>query len=232
MGRFLKILTRSRRLGYAAAVLLLAAAPAYARRHKPESWARQQYATAERLREALNGRPAADRSRREYQRVIDAYRRVYYGSPAASKADPSVVAVAELLVEMGRQFDDPKVLRSAIGQYEFLRREYPGSRFRFDALFTIGEIYKDDLANPSKAHEAFQEFVRRYPHNRLAVQAREALAEPIQQASSKKAAPARDLKNDDLKDEDQDQSDGNDGPQGKNPGKSGASAAKPETKPE
>ena len=105
----MKILTVSRRLGYAAAVLLLAAAPAHARRHKPESWARQQYATADRLREALNGRPAADRSRREYQRVIDAYRRVYYGSPAAAKADPSVVAVAELLVEMGRQFDDSKV---------------------------------------------------------------------------------------------------------------------------
>lgn len=192
----MKILTRSRRLGYAAAVLLLAAAPAYARRHKPESWARQQYTTADRLREALNGRPAADRSRREYQRVIDAYRRVYYGSPAASKADPSVVAVAELLVEMGRQFDDPKVLRSAIGQYQFLRREYPGSRFRFDALFTIGEIYKDDLDDPSKAHEAFQEFVRRYPHNRLAVQAHEALAEPVKQAAAKKpASPAADTKN-------------------------------------
>jgi N-acetylmuramoyl-L-alanine amidase len=188
----LKILTRSRRFGCAAAILLLAAAPAYARHHKPESWARQQYATADRLREALNGRPAADRSRREYQRVIEAYRRVYYGSPAATKADPSVVAVAELLVEMGRQFDDPKVLRSAIGQYQFLRREYPGSRFRFDALFTIGEIYKDDLDDPAKAREAFQEFVKRYPRNRLAVQAREALTEPVQQVATKKVEPASD----------------------------------------
>ena len=216
----MKILTRSRRLGYAAAVLLLAAAPAYARRHKPESWARQQYATADRLREALNGRPAADRSRREYQRVIDGYRRVYYGSPAASKADPSVVAVAELLVEMGRQFDDPKVLRSAIGQYQFLRREYPGSRFRFDALFTMGEIYKDDLDDPAKAHAAFQEFVRRYPHHRLAVQAREALAEPAQQATSKKGA-AEDL-GEDLKDQEENE----------DQGKSDVSSAKPATKPD
>ena len=165
------------------------AVPAHAR-HKPESWARQQYATADRLREALNGRPTKDRTRAGYQRVIDAYRRVYYGSPASSKADPSVVAVAELLVEMGRRFDDPKVLRSAIGQYQFLRREYPGSRYRFDALFTIGEIYKDDLDNSAKAHETFQEFVKRYPHNRLATQARDDLSEPLQQAASKKAAPA------------------------------------------
>jgi N-acetylmuramoyl-L-alanine amidase len=156
----------------------------------PESWARQHYATADRLREALNGRPAADRSRREYQRVIDAYRRVYYGSPAATKADPSVVAVAELLVEMGRQFDDPKVLRSAIGQYEFLRREYPGSRYRFDALFTIGQIYKDDLDDAAQAHKMFREFVRRYPHNRLAAQAREELKESVQQAAAKKNLPA------------------------------------------
>ena len=186
-GRFLQILTRSRRLAFAAAVLLLAAAPAYARSHKPESWARKQYATAERLREALNGRPAADRSRREYRHVIDAYRSVYYGSPAASKADPSVVAVAELLVEMGRQFDDSKVLRSAVGQYQFLRREYPGSRYRFDALFTVGEIYKDDLDDSAKAHETFQEFVRKYPHNRLSAQAREALSEPVERAAAKKA---------------------------------------------
>jgi N-acetylmuramoyl-L-alanine amidase len=156
----------------------------------PEAWAQKHYATADRLREALNGRPAADRSRREYQRVIDAYRRVYYGSPASTKADPSVVAVAELLVEMGRQFDDNKVLRSAIGQYEFLRREYPGSRYRFDALFTIGEIYKDDLDDTAKAHETFQEFVRRYPHNRLAAQAREELTEPVQQAATKKPVTA------------------------------------------
>ena len=167
-------------------VLLLAVAPAEARRHMPEAWARQHYATAERLREALNGRPAEDRSRREYQRVIEAYRRVYYGSPVSTKADPSVVALAELLVELGRQFDDPKVLKSAIGQYEFLRREYPGSRYRFDALFTIGEIYKEDLEDSAKSREAFQEFVRRYPHNRLADQARKELAEPAQQAADKK----------------------------------------------
>ena len=57
------------------------------------------------MREALNGGPIADRSRHEYQRVIDAYRRVYFGAPTSTKADPSVVAVAELLVEMGRRFE-------------------------------------------------------------------------------------------------------------------------------
>ena len=73
--------------------------------------------------------------------------------PASSKADPSVVATAELMVEMGRRFDDNKILRGAVEQYRFLRKEYPGSKYRFDALFTIGEIYKDDLNDPEEARD-------------------------------------------------------------------------------
>ena len=107
------------------------------------------------MREELNGLPQRERSRREYQRVMDAYRRVYYSAPTSSKADASVVAVAELLAESGRSFNDKKALRAAIAQYEFLRREYPGSKYRFDALFTIGQIYKDDLEENDKARESF-----------------------------------------------------------------------------
>jgi len=127
------------------------------------------------MREALNGRPLGERTRHEYQRVIDSYRHVYFGSPASSKADPSVVATAELMVEMGRRFDDNKILRGAIEQYQFLRKEYPGSKYRFDALFTIGEIYKDDLNDPEEARTTFTDFVHRYPRNRLADDARAAV---------------------------------------------------------
>ena len=116
-----------------------------ARAHHSEAWARERFAAAERMREALNGRPPGERTRHDYQRVINAYRSVYFGAPTSTKADPSVVAVAETLVEMGRRFEDDKILNEAIAQYKFLRKEYPGSKYRCDALFTIGEIYKDDL---------------------------------------------------------------------------------------
>ncbi|MGA3089143.1 MAG: N-acetylmuramoyl-L-alanine amidase [Terriglobales bacterium] len=168
-----------------AAGLLLALLPlvsAAARVRHNDGWARQQFARAERVREALNGRPLGQRTRREYQHVIDSYRRVYLGSPSSSKADPSVVATAELMVEMGRRFDDGKILRGAIDQYRFLRKEYPGSKYRFDALFTIGEIYKDDLDNPEQARTTFEDFLRRYPHNRLADDARSAVKELDAQA--------------------------------------------------
>jgi N-acetylmuramoyl-L-alanine amidase len=173
------------------AALTLAAPSAHARARHSDSWAREHFATAERMREALNGRPPADRTRRDYQRVLNAYRGIYLGAPASTKADPSVVAVAETLVEMGRRFDDDKILHAAIEQYRFLRREYPGSKYRFDGLFTIGEIYKDDLNDPEAASSTFQDFLRRYPHNRLADDARQAIAELNQAAAAEKTAESR-----------------------------------------
>ncbi len=168
---------RSLRLGAALLLMLLPTLPAHARVRHGDVWGRENFARAERMREALNGRPAKQRSRRDYQRVIDSYRRVYFGAPSSSKAERSVVAVAELQVEMGRRFDDNKILQAAVRQYEFLRKEYPGSKYRFDALFTIGEIYKSDLEDPEEALATFSEFLRRYPRNRLAEQSREEMAE-------------------------------------------------------
>ena len=164
---------------------LLPALPAHARTRHTDGWAREKFATAERMREALNGRPANERTRREYQRSIDAYRRVYYGAPSSSKADPSVVAAAELMVEMGRTFDDDKILRAAIDQYRFLRKEYPGSKFRFGALFTIGEVYKEDLDDPVHAKAVFEEFLQRYPRNHLADDAQQALIDISLEATKK-----------------------------------------------
>ncbi|MGB9234451.1 MAG: N-acetylmuramoyl-L-alanine amidase [Terriglobales bacterium] len=165
--------------------------PAFARVHHNDAWARQQFTKAERTREALNGRPANQRTRREYQRAINAYRLVYFGSPASSKADPSVVATAELMVEMGRRFDDNKILRGAVDEYRFLRKEYPGSKYRFEALFTIGEIYKDDLNDPEQARKTFEDFLHRYPRNRLADDARSAVKEMDEAAAQEKERPAR-----------------------------------------
>ncbi len=175
------------RLVLTLAVALALARPALAigTAHKRQV-AASQFETAERLRESLNGRPANERTRREYQRVIDAYRRVYYTSPVSSKADASVVAVAELLAEMGRALGNPKVSQAAITQYEFLRREYPGSRHRVEALFTIGQIYRQDLEDNEYAKATFEEFLKRYPRSRLADDARDALRE-IAKAGARQA---------------------------------------------
>ncbi|HEX7287965.1 MAG TPA: N-acetylmuramoyl-L-alanine amidase [Candidatus Angelobacter sp.] len=139
--------------------------------------ARTQFETAERLRDGLLGTPESDRTRRDYQKVIDAYRKVYYTAPTYSKADAAVLAVAELLDSQGRVFNDSKSFKDAIGQLAFLRREYPGSKRRVEALFTIAQIYRDDLNDVPQAKATFEDFVKRYPGSSLAPKARKELAE-------------------------------------------------------
>ncbi len=133
------------------------------------------YEKAQRLREALEGRSEQQRTRRDYERVLAAYRAVYHGDPASRKADASIAAVAELLAEQGRVFQDEKSLRDAIGQYEFLRHQYPGSRYRVSALLTEGEIYRRDLNEPQNAKGEFKELLKLYPASSQAAEARQEL---------------------------------------------------------
>ena len=175
-----------------AVVLLLSvavSAPAKSVRQKKQI-ARTQFDTAEKMREALNGKPAAQRTRRDYTHVIDAYRKVYYTAPTSSKADSSVVAVAELLAESGRAFADDKAFKDAISQYEFLRREYPGSKYRVEALFTIGQIYHQDLDDGVQAKATFQDFLKHYPNSHLAEQARSEIKEIDDGVKTAKKQPA------------------------------------------
>ncbi|RXS93909.1 AMIN domain-containing protein [Silvibacterium dinghuense] len=116
---------------------------------------------------------------------MDAYRAVYHGDPRSSHADASISAVADLLAEEGRIFQDDKALHDAIGQYDFLRAQYPGSRYRFSALLTTGEIYLRDLDDKDHARASFQEFLKLYPQNPLANEARSELA------SLKRGGPAK-----------------------------------------
>ena len=163
---------RFRLLSIAGCICLLAfsntwlpAAPQHASPHSA-------FEKAQRMREALEGRPERQRTRRDYDRVIEAYRAIYHGDPGSSKADASASAVADMLAEEGRIFQDEKALHDAIAQYEFLRKQYPGSRYRFSALLTEGEIYLRDLNDRERARATFQEFLKLYPQNPLANEAR------------------------------------------------------------
>jgi N-acetylmuramoyl-L-alanine amidase len=188
----------------AAWLLLALVVPVSARSvAEKKQWARTQFEEAERQRDQLNKRPAEQRSRRDYQQVADAYRQVYYTAPTSSKADSSANAAAEVLAESGHQFQDAKISHAAIGQYEYLRREYPGSKYRVDALFAIGRIYRDDLNDPDQAKATFEEFVKRYKATPLTEQARAALKElehpgnvprPTSNVSHKPAPAAADPK--------------------------------------
>jgi N-acetylmuramoyl-L-alanine amidase len=130
------------------------------------------FAHAERMREALEGRPEQQKTRLQYERVLDAYRAIYHSDPASPKADASIAAVADLLAEEGRVFQDAKLLRDAIGQYEFLRKQYPASRYRASALLTEGEIQQRDFGDLDAAKAVYLNFLHVYPESPLALEAR------------------------------------------------------------
>ena len=95
---------------------------------------------AERGREALEAIPEGARTRTDYTRALDGFRAVYHDAPGDLHAPDSVNAVAELLAEQGRRWHDAKSLKAAVGQYEFLRTQYPGSSLRVQALLEEAQI--------------------------------------------------------------------------------------------
>jgi len=189
----LKTNFRKARLCAAVVALLCVAAPAAEARvslARKKQIAQQRFDEAQKMREALNGKPEGQRTRQEYSRVVNTYRLVYLKAPTSPRAHESVNIAGDLLVDMGREFNDPKYFRQAIETYELLRREYPGSRYRWEALFTIAQIYADELDDAEKAKATFEEFLKQYPTHRLAEDARAALedlAKPKQKRAAAKA---------------------------------------------
>lgn len=144
-----------------------------------KSDAREQFMRAVKLRTALEGQPQKDRTLSDYKQAINAYHKVYLISPQAEEVTPSLIAEAELYGEMGRLYD-PKYSGNAIERYNFLQKQYPGSRYRADAIFTMGLIQKNDLNQPDAAEATLKEFVRRFPTSDKAPAAREFLKEIAQ----------------------------------------------------
>jgi N-acetylmuramoyl-L-alanine amidase len=78
-------------------------------------------------RDALEATPEESRTKADYAKAMDGYRAIYHDEPQSKYAAAAVNAVAELLAEQGRGLQDTKSLKAAVGQYEFLRTQYPGS---------------------------------------------------------------------------------------------------------
>jgi N-acetylmuramoyl-L-alanine amidase len=131
---------------------------------------------AERGLETLDAIPVATRTRVDYTRAMDGFRAVYHGAPGDAHAPDSVNAVAELLADEGRRFHDEKLLKAAVGQYEFLRTQYPGSSLRVGALLAQGQIYENDLKDEASARERYALLVKDYPRSAQAEEARAGIA--------------------------------------------------------
>src|SRR4029077_3540685 len=175
MKRIVSARTQSATAVILALTTLIVCLPAPARANRKVN-AREQFERAVKMRTTLEGNPQKDRSLSDYRQTIGAYHNVYLISPQAEEVTPSLIAEGELYQEMGRYFD-PKYFKSAIDTYNFLLKQYPGSRYRSEALFSIGRIQKEYLDRPDDAEATFKDFLRRFPKSGKADGAREALKE-------------------------------------------------------
>ncbi|HUJ31310.1 MAG TPA: N-acetylmuramoyl-L-alanine amidase [Candidatus Acidoferrum sp.] len=171
----------------ASALLVCFASPALADK---QSDARDQFARAVRLRTMLEGYLPRDRALSDYKETIAAYHTVYLISTQAPEVCPSLIAEAELYREMGRQFD-PKYFQTAIDTYNFLLKQYPGTRYRGEVLFAIAQVQKDDQKNLDAATATLKDFLKRYPKNDKADDARAALQEIADAREKPKEAVAQ-----------------------------------------
>ena len=176
--------------GCAFAVLLLLSGSAFA--VKPHARPRlSEWEQAVALREKLEATPAEQRTRDKYETVLTAFRAIYHQNPQAAKAPAAVAAVADLLAEKGRVLHDQRSLQAAIGQYEFLREQYPNSPQVDNALLLEGEICRQDLKDTACAQEKFRGVISESPNSSFAEQAALELKEmepPPAPAATKKGA--------------------------------------------
>jgi len=153
--------------------------------------AQDQFERAEAQRSALEAKAERERSVRDYEDLVSAYRRVYLITPNAVEVPPAIKNVADLYRRMGEQFE-ASYFQSAIKTYEYLIHDYPASSLREEALLAIAEIRKKNLSPSDRtqldlAQQNYEDFLEQYPHSANAAQARKALTEI---AAGKKAPAA------------------------------------------
>ena len=183
-----RALAYSAALGSWAAFFLLGQTAAASPSHRPSVTA---YSRAENIHLRLEEKPVASRTRGDYERALDAYRAVYHGNPASPDAGRSIAEVADLLASEGRCFHDAKLSHDAVAQWEFLRSQYPTSSLRQRALYEEAEIERHDLHDRATANKIYRQFLKRYPQDELAEQARSGLrGEPLVEAKGRRSRSA------------------------------------------
>ena len=151
---------------------------------------------AEQGRDALEAMPEGDRTRADYTRAMDAYRAIYHADPADVHAPAAVNAVAELLAEQGRILHDAKSSLAAVGQYEFLRKQYPASSLGVQALLAEGQIEEDDLGDAALAKQKYRLLLKEHPKSEQAEEAKAGLDSLGQVRDSRFAARGKRIQGD------------------------------------
>ncbi len=127
------------RLTAAAILVSVMGLPAMSATAKREQ-ALEMYNEAVEQQRQLDGLTDAERTPAAYQKLVNAFRRVYRTSPQSSRADDSIAAEAELYQEMSRRFGPDPWARKASESWRFLIDQYPRSPLLADARKKLEEL--------------------------------------------------------------------------------------------
>src|SRR5262249_1722948 len=154
-------------------------APRSYARSTPEKLGQAAYyfEEAERMLLELQQTPPEKRTLRQYEAIIQNYRRVYRVAPTSFRNPKALLAIGELYQGMAYDLKKPKYYTAAIDAYDFLMQEYPYSTARREALLQTAQIYYSSLRQTDEARKRFQRVLDKFPATPQAEEARVALAE-------------------------------------------------------
>src|SRR5579884_3513582 len=95
------------------------------------------YEQAEKMTLDLEQVPAEKRNAKDYEAIIQMYRRVYRTAPTSFRNPKAFMAIGDLYQAMAYDLKKPKYYNSAIEAYNFLMQEYPYTPMRRDALLKV-----------------------------------------------------------------------------------------------
>ncbi len=113
--------------------------------------ASQLYNKALQLEKDLRGSGSLQKQVASWEKVIRAFRNVYYSFPSSGYCDNSLFHVAALYAEMGNTFHDPLYFRRATSTYQFLIEQYPSSSLLAEAILESIRILRQELGKEEDA---------------------------------------------------------------------------------
>jgi N-acetylmuramoyl-L-alanine amidase len=175
---------------FLACVLVLSLFPSAALADESSSSRREnaeaQFERAEKARQALEARPEASRTLKDYTALVIEYQRVYLITSHAAEVPASLNEVAELFRTMGDLFD-AKYYQRAIDSFQFLIKEYPASKYREGAQLAVAHIQQDDLHDAALAQKTYEQFLAQHPRSSHAAEVRAMLQKWPKEDSAAKA---------------------------------------------
>ena len=111
---------------------------------------------------------------REFQKLLKKYPRNPYRDPALAKLARCRNMLAEYENYVGSFYFKKKAYEAAVGRFEALLADYPGSTVETDTLLKLGSAYRE-LGDDEKARKTLTRLISQYPSSKQARGARDIL---------------------------------------------------------